>query len=157
MGFGEDLKCCAIMFISKKIFLVFVCLSFSTHLSWAQEIMYEGESEGIMMLSVSEFKIKKKDAIPQAIKDAYFQLLFRGIPGSKEYNRALLGTNENVMNTHRQYYDNMINGGRLYTFVTYSYLNYYKKKEAVVKLSLNVQALVTDLEQNNLYRRFGLH
>ena len=144
------------MFTSKKCFLVFLWLCFSPLLSWAQEIMYEGESEGIMMLSVSEFKIKKKDAIPQAIKDAYFQLLFRGIPGSKEYKRALLGTDE-MMNTHRQYYDNMINGGRLYTFVTYSYLNYYKKKEAIVKLSLNVQALVADLEQNNLYRRFGLH
>lgn len=119
--------------------------------------MYEGENDGIMMLQVSEFNIKKKDAIAQAIKDAYFQILFRGIPGSKENKQALLGTDENVMNNNRRYYDNMINGGRLYSFITYSALCYYKKKEAVVKLSVNVQALVSDLERNNLYRRFGLY
>lgn len=109
------------------------------------------------MLQVSEFNIKKKDAVAQAIKDAYFQILFRGIPESKEYKQALLGTDENAMNDNRRYYDNMINGGRLYSFIIYSALNYYKKKEAVVKLSVNVQALASDLERNNLYRRFGLY
>ena len=119
--------------------------------------MYEGESNGVLMLSVSEVNVKKSDAIPQAIKDAYFQILFRGIPGSKKNKQALLRTDENVVDGQRQYYDNMINGGRLYTFINYSVLSYYKKKEAVVKLSVNVQALIKDLEQNNLYRRLGLY
>lgn len=119
--------------------------------------MYEGENNGVVMLQVSEFDINKKDAIPQAIKDAYFQLLFRGIPGSKQNNQALLGTNENGNSAQRQYYDNMISSGRLYSFVTYSALSYYKKKNAVVKLSLNIQALIEDLERHNLYRRFGLY
>jgi hypothetical protein len=125
--------------------------------SWSQEIVYEGENDGVLMLSVSEFNIKKKDAVAQAIKDAYLQILFRGIPSSKENKRALLGTDENVMNSHRQYYDNMINGNRLYSFIIYSNLNYYKKKTAVVKLTVNVQALIADLERNNLYRRLGLY
>ena len=118
--------------------------------SWSQEIVYEGENDGVLMLSVSEFNIKKKDAVAQAIKDAYLQILFRGIPSSKENKRALLGTDENVMNSHRQYYDNMINGNRLYSFIIYSNLNYYKKKTAVVKLTVNVQALIADLERNNV-------
>lgn len=125
--------------------------------SWSQEIVYEGENDGVLMLSVSEFNIKKKDAVAQAIKDAYLQILFRGIPSSKENKRALLGTDENVMNSHRQYYDNMINGNRLYSFIIYSNLNYYKKKTAVVKLTVNVQALIADLERNDLYRRLGLY
>ena len=125
--------------------------------SWSQEIVYEGENDGVLMLSVSEFNIKKKDAVAQAIKDAYLQILFRGIPSSKENKRALLGTDENVMNSHRQYYDNMINGNRLYSFIICSNLNYYKKKTAVVKLTVNVQALIADLERNNLYRRLGLY
>lgn len=119
--------------------------------------MYEGESNGVLMLSVSEYNVKKTDAITQAIKDAYFQILFRGIPGSKENKQALLRTDENVVNVQRKYYDNMIDGGRLYSFINYSSLSYYKKKEAIVKLSVNIKALIKDLEQNNLYRRLGLY
>lgn len=139
-----------------KVFIIVFCC-WSTLSLYAQEIMYEGENNGIMMLQVSEFNIKKKEAVEQAIKDAYFQILFRGIPGSKEYGRALLGTDENDMNKHHQYYDNMINNGRLYTFINYSALTYYKKKEAVVKLTVNMQAIVSDMERNNLYKRFGLY
>lgn len=109
------------------------------------------------MLSVSEFNVKKNVAVDNAIKDAFYQILFRGLPGSREYQRPLLGTDENVMNANIEYFDNMINGGRIYTFVNYSALSYYKRKEAVVKVSLNVQALQADLEKNNLYRRFGLY
>ena len=109
------------------------------------------------MLSVSEFNVNKNVAVDNAIKDAFYQILFRGIPGSREYQRPLLGTDENVMNANIEYFDNMINGGRIYTFVNYSALSYYKRKEAVVKVSLNVQALQADLEKNNLYRRFGLY
>lgn len=141
----------------KEIYLLFLALCFCTLGMQAQEIMYEDESNGVLMLQVTEFNIKKKDAVPQAIKDAYFQILFRGIPGSRENKQALLGTDENVMNNNRRYYDNMINGGRIYSFITYSYLSSYRKKDAVVKLCVNVQALVSDLERNNLYRRFGLY
>lgn len=144
------------MDVSKRMLLLTVCLLCFVFSAFSQEILYEGESNGVMMLQVSEFNIKKKDAVPQAIKDAYFQILFRGIPGSKEHAQALLGTDETIMN-NQKYYDTMINDGRLYSFITYSALNYYKKKEAVVKLSINVQALISDLERNNLYRRFGLY
>ena len=109
------------------------------------------------MLSVSEFNVKKNVAVDNAIKDAFYQILFRGIPGSREYQRPLLGTDEKVMNANIEYFENMINGGRIYTFVNYSALCYYKRKEAVVKVSLNVQALQADLEQHNIYRRFGLY
>ncbi len=153
-GYKELLR---IMGKNKRILLISFFLCFFTLTSRAQEIIYEGENDGVMMLSVSEFNINKKDAVAQAIKDVYFQLLFRGIPGSKDNKQALLGTDENVMNANRQYYDNMISEGRLYSFVNYSTLSYYKKKNAVVKLTLNVQALIADLERNNLYRRFGLH
>ena len=152
----KGINYCMLMNLGKRIILFTFCVCFFELSAWSQEIMYEGEYDGIMMLQVSEFNIKKKDAVTQAIKDAYFQILFRGIPGSKENKQALLGTDENAMNNNRCYYDNMINGGRLYSFITYSALSYYKKKEAVVKLSVNVGALVSDLERNNLYRRFGL-
>lgn len=137
--------------------ITFICICCYALSSNAQTVTYEGEGDGVMMLSVSEFNIKKKDAIEQAIKDAYFQILFRGIPGSAHNNRALLGTDENVMNASRQYYDAMINRGRLYSFVTYAAISYYKRKEAVVQLSLNIQALISDLERQNLYRRFGVY
>lgn len=141
----------------KRFFLITICLIFSAITSWAQEVTYEGENNGVLMLSVSEFNVKKNVAVDNAIKDAFYQILFRGIPGSREYQRPLLGTDENVMNANIEYFDNMINGGRIYTFVNYSALSYYKRKEAVVKVSLNVQALQADLEKNNLYRRFGLY
>ena len=141
----------------KKFFLITICFFFSAITSWAQEVTYEGENNGVLMLSVSEFNVKKNAAVDNAIKDAFYQILFRGIPGSREYGRPLLGTDEKVMNANNEYFDNMINGGRIYTFVNYSALSYYKRKEAVVKVSINVQALVADLEKNNLYRRFGLY
>ena len=141
----------------KRFFLITICFFFSAITSWAQEVTYEGENNGVLMLSVSEFNVKKNVAVDNAIKDAFYQILFRGIPGSREYQRPLLGTDENVMKNNAEYFDNMINGGRIYTFVNYSALSYYKRKEAVVKVSLNVQALQADLEKNNLYRRFGLY
>lgn len=141
----------------KRLFLITICFFFSAITSWAQEVTYEGENNGVLMLSVSEFNVKKNAAVDNAIKDAFYQILFRGIPGSREYGRPLLGTDEKVMNANNEYFDNMINGGRIYTFVNYSALSYYKRKEAVVKVSINVQALVADLEKNNLYRRFGLY
>ena len=141
----------------KRFFLITICLIFSVITSWAQEVTYEGENNGVLMLSVSEFNVKKNVAVDNAIKDAFYQILFRGIPGSREYQRPLLGTDEKVMNANIEYFDNMINGGRIYTFVNYSALCYYKRKEAVVKVSLNVQALQADLEKHNIYRRFGLY
>lgn len=141
----------------KRLTLLTVCFVFGAVSSWAQEFVYEGESNGVLMLSVSEFNVKKSDAVDKAIKDSFFQILFRGIPGSKEYQRPLLGTDENAAKAHNEYFNKMIGDGRIYTFVNYSALNYYKRKEAVVKVSLNVRALVQDLEKHNLYRRFGLY
>lgn len=148
----------------KRLTLLIACFLFCAATSWAQEFMYEGENNGVLMLSVSEFNVKKNKAIEQAIKDSFFQVLFRGIPSSKEYKRPLLGTNENVKANY-EYFNNMINDGRIYSFVNYSalcyYKNsalcYYKRREAVVKVSLNVRALEEDLERRNLYRRFGLY
>lgn len=141
----------------KRFFLITICFFFSAITSWAQEVTYEGENNGVLMLSVAEFNVKKNVAVDNAIKDAFYQILFRGIPGSREYQRPLLGTDDKVMNDNIEYFDNMINGGRIYTFVNYSALSYYKRKEAVVNVSFNIQALVADLEKNNLYRRFGLY
>ena len=143
--------------MKSRFALITICFLFCAITSWAQEVMYEGENNGVLMLSVSEFKVKKKVVVEQAIMDSFFQVLFRGIPGSKEYNRPLLGTDENVMKANKEYFDNMINGGRIYSYVNYSALSYYRRREAIVKVSLNVRALEQDLEKNHLYRRFGLY
>ena len=143
--------------MTKRLALITICFLFSAITSWAQEVTYEGENNGILMLSVSEFNVKKNVAVEKAIKDSFYQILFRGIPGSREYERPLLGTDETVMKNNAEYFGDMLNGGRIYSFINYSALSYYKRKEAVVKVSLNVQALVADLEKNNLYRRFGLY
>ena len=143
--------------MTKRLALITICFLFSAITSWAQEVTYEGENNGILMLSVSEFNVKKNVAVEKAIKDSFYQILFRGIPGSREYERPLLGTDETVMKNNAEYFGDMLNGGRIYSFINYSALSYYKRKEAVVKVSLNVQALVADLEKNNIYRRFGLY
>ena len=146
----------------RKLFL-FVLFLYAGSLSLiGQEVTYEGEKDGVIMLSVFESNVNKKDAVSVAIKDAYFHILFRGIPGSTQNRNALLGTDEYAPQK-RQYYDDLINGERLYSFITYSNLDYYKRREgiskkvAVIKLSVNVKALISDLERKNLYRRFGLY
>lgn len=132
-------------------------LIFGPLCSWGQEVSFEDEGDGVLMLSVTEFNVKKKEAINKAITDAYQQILFRGIPGSKEYRRSLLGSEEQLTGKQHQYYERMVDGGRIYSFVNYSYLDYYKKNVAVVKLTINMQAIIDDLERNNIYKRFGLY
>ncbi len=140
-----------------RYFLAGICILVLGLSAWAQDIVYEGEGNGQLMLSVTEFNVKKKEAVAKSIQDAYFQILFRGIPTSKICKKALLGTDESIVERHQQYFDEMIKQGRLYSFVTYSNLTYYKKKEAVVILTINIDALISDLEQKHLYKRFGLH
>lgn len=141
--------------MGKRTVLIFVFACISIMSSLAQDVVFEGENDGIIMLSVKEYNIKKKEAKEMAIQDAYFNLLFRGIPGSLRNRNALLGTDESIVNAYRDYYEDLINGDRLYTFVTYSDLYYYKKKVASVKLNIDVETMSADF--NNYYHRFGLY
>ena len=130
---------------------------FSSVFSWGQEVVFEDEIDGVLMLSVTEFNVKKKEAVQLAITDAYQQILFRGIPGSTQYRKALLGSEEQLTEEQQSYYERMVKTGRVYSFVNYSGLVYYKKKEAIVKININMQALIDDMERNNIYKRFGLY
>ena len=55
--------------MTKRLALITICFLFSAITSWAQEVTYEGENNGILMLSVSEFNVKKNVAVEKAIKD----------------------------------------------------------------------------------------
>ena len=53
------------MCMIKRLALIIICFCFCTITSWAQEVMYEGENNGVLMLSVSEFNVKKKEAVAE--------------------------------------------------------------------------------------------
>lgn len=140
----------------RLLLLVLGILFFASSL-YSQEVIYEGEENGVLMLTVYENNIKKNEAVSQAVADAYFQILYRGIPGSTLCKQPFFGTDETEINAKRAYYDNLLSSGRLYSFVNYSVLSQYKKKVATVRLSINIDALRADLEKKNLYRRLGLY
>lgn len=140
----------------RLLLLVLVALIFPSAV-YSQEVVYEGEDNGVLMLTVYENDVPKKEAVSRAVADAYFQILYRGIPGSTLCKQPFFGTDETEVNAKRAYYENLLNSGRIYSFVNYSVLSEYKKKVATVRLSINIEALRADLEKKNLYRRLGIH
>jgi hypothetical protein len=82
--------------------------------------MYDGESNGALMLQVTEFQIKENQAISSAVTDALYAILFRGIPGSQSCNRPLAGTDETKIKDNQEYFSNMVDRSRINSFILYS-------------------------------------
>ncbi|MAN49998.1 MAG: hypothetical protein CMD04_04185 [Flavobacteriales bacterium] len=101
---------------------------------------------------------KNRDAaIENAKEQAFTNLLFRGIPGSS-HNRAMVGNETSSKNQHKDYFDDFFNKKGYNKFVRSCSEGQYSRKDKSIKcnISINVKALRTDLEQNNIIRGFGL-
>ncbi len=113
-------------------------------------------------LTLHETGIGKNEAeaITDASLNAFEQLLFRGIPDSDQ-PEALIGTNENEIRSKNSDYFNQFYKQRFGTFIlsTQPTIPLQKlpkgKKRIEVDITINLNALKKDLEENNIIRKFG--
>lgn len=125
----------------------------------SQDITLVNETNDALVIDIDVYDVKDKECINTAIPYAYYAVFFRGIPDSTNFKDGLVGTDENFMNSHKEYFQNM-ESGRFNTFITTARLIDYNKKSkpkmGTVRLNLNMRALIKDLELQGVKRRFGL-
>ncbi|MCH5318851.1 MAG: hypothetical protein J1E38_03985 [Paramuribaculum sp.] len=125
----------------------------------SQDITLINDTEDVITIDINVYDVKEKESINAAIPYAYYTIFFRGFPDSYYFKDGLVGTDENFVNRHSEYFKKM-EEGRFSSFITAaSLINYNKKskpKAATVRMSINMRALKRDLEQQGIKRRFGL-
>lgn len=155
------------MLLQKRIVALVILVLLSVNYSYSQkklptpQVNYvSGNSGTITMRAIGSGK-KQQDAISEAEKNAINVLLFRGLPES-EQKTALIGTDESgEIEKHKEYFDQFYTQKRYKTFIMSSIpvSNFAKQnggaKGLTLDVKVNLAALRTDLEQNNIIRKFG--
>ena len=119
-------------------------------------------SDGMETLSVRSSGIGKDEtqAKYQAERLAFENLFFRGI-SSSNYNKPLVGIDENEqLQKHSSYFNEFFNR-RMQTFILSSFQSTPKQKSKgeihlTMDLKINTKSLKKDLEENGIIRKFGL-
>ena len=120
---------------------------------------------GTVSIPITIYDEKKANkAISQAQLEAFYMLLFRGIPGTA-HSTPMLGTNEELWFDQCGPYLHALldeNNGRYPSFVVGSTVlekgkdkSMDKKRYYVVQVTINTRALALDLENHNVKQRFG--
>lgn len=123
------------------------------------EVNYISSIDGTVTLRVIGDGSNQK-ALESAEKKAFDVLLFRGVPGSPE-RLAMVGSNEiDEKAKNSAYFDRFFTEKRYKSFVMAAIPTSAAYKESGAKKSafdikVNTAALRTDLEQNNIIRKFG--
>ena len=146
---------------------ILLLISFSIILSCSKQLVptsqvnfISGQEGTIVMRSIGTGTNKQK-AQAEAEKNAINVLLFRGLPGS-EQKVALIGTNESEeIEKQKRYFENFYSQKRYSTFIMSSIpVSEFAKQNGSLRsltldIKVNLVALRTDLEQNNIIRKFG--
>lgn len=137
-------------------FLLLFILSATATLK-AQTIVVTSDTGDAITVEVTQEKVKEKKALKSATEILYNALFFRGLPDSQSCKNALVGTNEQFVNQHPDYFRQMNEGGRFNSFITSSRLVDWQKKNKIstCRFIINMKALRLDLEQQGVKRRFG--
>ncbi|CAA9202152.1 hypothetical protein [Flavobacterium collinsii] len=155
------------MLLQKRIGALIILVLLSVNYSFGQkklptpQVNYvSGNAGTITMRAIGSGK-KQQDAISEAEKNAINVLLFRGLPES-EQKSALIGSNESEeIEKHKEYFDQFYTQKRYKTFIMSSIpVGDFARQNGGVKsqtldVKVNLLALRTDLEQNNIIRKFG--
>jgi hypothetical protein len=155
------------MLLQKRVGVLIILALLSINYSFSQkklqtpQVNYvSGNAGTITMRAIGSGK-KQQDAIGEAEKNAINVLLFRGLPES-EQKSALIGSNESEeIEKHKEYFDQFYAQKRYKTFIMSSIPvgDFAKQnggaKSQTLDVKVNLIALRTDLEQNNIIRKFG--
>lgn len=145
-----------------RVTVFIFALLLSSIICGQNKVNYLSSNENIIALRVTVYASKVKKAIEIAELEAVKAILFRGIPGSQQ-SMPLVGVDENKwINDYPEYFRTLINDKRYSSFILSSVpqtgliKDVTKKKCITMDISVNLKALRTDLEQQNIIRKFGL-
>ncbi len=154
------------MNIKKSFFYFFiVCLGVFVSQCSVKRIPISGETEYLSPSEAGTILVKsigKGETISNALENAEVRaienLLFRGIPGS-QYQLPMIANEQEVKKNYSTYFKKLLSERSYQKFVLDSkVLNSYDliKKDVMISLKINVDALRRDLENNNIIRKFGI-
>jgi hypothetical protein len=151
----------------KKISLLVILMLLSVTYSCSNKTLptsavnYVSGNNGTITMRTIGNGTNQQEAISEAEKNAINVLFFRGLPES-EQKVALIGTNESEeMEKHKLYFEKFYTQKRYKTFIMSSVpvSDFARQnggeKSLALDVKVNLIALRTDLEQNNIIRKFG--
>lgn len=120
-------------------------------------------ASGTVSLEVTILESKVEKAIMPAQEQAIFQVLFRGVPGTAYESPLLTTDEEGWFRSFPEYFGQLLDKdrGRMSSFIVSTNLlskgkNADKKKYVSLQICVNVNALLHDLQNHGIKRRFGL-
>ncbi len=142
------------------IALTFLCGCSKTQYYTHQVNYINGDAHTLSLRSIG-LGTNRYKAIEDAELSAIETLLFRGIPASQQKD-PLAALNENeALQKHKEYFDELLGNGRYKTFIISSIpvgeMSRHKgaTRQMPVDVKINLRALRSDLEQHNIIRSFG--
>lgn len=127
-----------------------------------ERVSFTADGPGTISLRVTAYGKKAKDASANAELAAVKAILFRGVPGSNQAENPLAGTDETtVMKQHKGYFHELFDEGRYHSFILANVpvskfgKDATKKKCITTDVKVNLGALRSDLETQQVIRKFG--
>jgi hypothetical protein len=139
---------------------VFILLTFAVYacktITPVTNAVFLSEGNGAVTVRSSGVGNTQEKAQIAAEQNAFNTLLFRGFPESSQ-KIPLIGYDEaGIVGQYGGYFDLLYGQRRYRTFVIHSRpIDRYAKKQQTVELTINLNALRSDLEQNGVIRKFG--
>lgn len=144
------------------ILIISQAFSCTKHIAPTAETTYLSTQNGVLVLRSTGYCTKQSyrdQCIAEAQKNAFNTLFYRGIPGSQQTAPLLGTTNEAKGNTYlKDFYEKE----RYKTFITATNVvsdlaTDRKWKKITVDVSINLQTLRKDLENNKVIPAFGIN
>jgi len=121
----------------------------------------EDENKGYITITTTGTGINSRRAMIDAERQAFKDLFFRGYPTSQQ-KTPMIGVNEIALTQQNQaYFDQFfgmteLGSNRYRTFIIRSErIGKFSNRQQPMRVTINLRALRTDLEQNGVIRKFG--
>ena len=142
-----------------RTFFLTSLLAFISMLSKAQS-SFVSEQNGTITVRTEGTDKKVNNAISDAEKYVFYIVFYRGIPGSSLKTGLIDIPETEAEQKYMEYFDAFYKS-RYQTFITTTVFNgapikgKHKQKSVFHDVTINIDALKKDLEQNNVIRKFG--
>jgi hypothetical protein len=147
------------MKIFNKLYLILLAFFCSFTSNYAQ-VSFVSESDGKITVTTTGIGKNKNEAVTNAEQNAFYIIFYRGVPGSSVKDKLIYKTEKDAENENKNYLEPFFDH-RYQTFITSLTQNGKPQKEKHKQVSvsldvtININALRKDLEENQLIRKFG--
>lgn len=146
-----------------RYYILFIYLSVASISIGQDRVNFLSDGrDGTLSLRVIAYGKKTKETAINAELSAIKSILFRGIPGSNQVEKPLVGIDEeNIRKEHKKYFKVFFEEQRYSSFILSNIpimgfaKDATKRKCVTVDIKVNLQALRSDLEQHKVIRKFG--